>query len=383
MIKVHKKLLGAFVAIGMTISFSGNAFASPLQDQYNSSLQQYQNAMKEAQALECQIENMDAQIGKVNNDISATDKKISKSKANIAEEQRRLSEAKDKMANEEKNYSQRVRAMYMNSNVQYLSVILNSKSFSEFVSNVELVQKLMQYDKNIIQNLNSQKQHIEDVNKSLEKDNDKLVALQNENKKKLQDLNNKKEQQNKLIASVKEEEAKHSGEMKNIQAAIDAETKRLQAVKIAAAPAPAPVAQSSSNSSSSNGGSHNNVSKPVPSSGVTGTDIVAFASRYVGIPYLWGGTTPSGFDCSGLVQYSYAHFGISLPRTSQEQVGSGSPVTGDLKPGDLLFFEPSSSGPQHVGMYVGNGMFIEAPHTGANVRIVPVRSYCAARRIIG
>lgn len=382
MIKVHKKLLAAFVALGITLSFSGNAFASPLQDQYNSSLQQYQNAMKNVQALESQIEIMDGEIGKVNDTITATDKKISQSKSSIAATQRKLDEAKAQMDNEEKVYGQRIRAMYMNDNVQYLSVILNCNNFSDFVSNIELVQKLMQYDKNIIQNFDSQKQHIEDVSKDLAKKNSNLISLQNENKKKLQDLNDKKARQNKLIVEAKTEEAKHSSEMKSIQAAIAEETKKLQAIKIAAAVTPAKVNQNTTNNTAVNNNNNYNPSPMPTPSGVSGTAVVAFASRYVGVPYLWGGTTPSGFDCSGLVQYAYAHFGISLPRTSQEQVGSGVPVTGDLQPGDLLFFEPSSSGPQHVGMYVGDGMFIEAPHTGANVRIVPVRQYCAARRII-
>ncbi len=382
MIKVHKKLLAAFVALGITLSFSGNAFASPLQDQYNSSLQQYQNAMKNVQALESQIEIMDGEIGKVNDTITATDKKISQTKSSIAATQRKLDEAKVQMDNEEKIYGQRIRAMYMNGNVQYLSVVLNCNNFSDFVSNIELVQKLMQYDKNIIQNFDSQKQHIEDVSKDLAKKNNDLVYLQNQNKNKLQDLNDKKAKQNNLIVEAKAEEAKHSSEMKSIQAAIDAETKKLQAIKIAAAVTPAKVIQNTANNTINN---NNNNNKPSPistPSGVSGMAVVAFASQYVGVPYLWGGTTPNGFDCSGLVQYAYARFGISLPRTSQEQVGSGVPVTGNLQPGDLLFFEPSSSGPQHVGMYVGDNMFIEAPHTGANVRIVPIRPYCAARRII-
>ncbi|WP_234124562.1 C40 family peptidase [Clostridium hydrogenum] len=379
---MHKKLLAAFVALGITLSFSGNAFASPLQDQYNSSLQQYQNAMKNVQALESQIEIMDGEIGKVNDTITATDKKISQTKSSIAATQRKLDEAKVQMDNEEKIYGQRIRAMYMNGNVQYLSVVLNCNNFSDFVSNIELVQKLMQYDKNIIQNFDSQKQHIEDVSKDLAKKNNDLVYLQNQNKNKLQDLNDKKAKQNNLIVEAKAEEAKHSSEMKSIQAAIDAETKKLQAIKIAAAVTPAKVIQNTANNTINN---NNNNNKPSPistPSGVSGMAVVAFASQYVGVPYLWGGTTPNGFDCSGLVQYAYARFGISLPRTSQEQVGSGVPVTGNLQPGDLLFFEPSSSGPQHVGMYVGDNMFIEAPHTGANVRIVPIRPYCAARRII-
>ncbi|HXY28955.1 MAG TPA: NlpC/P60 family protein [Acidimicrobiales bacterium] len=118
----------------------------------------------------------------------------------------------------------------------------------------------------------------------------------------------------------------------------------------------------------------------------SGAAVVQDAKRYLGIPYLWGGTSPtSGFDCSGFVQHVYADLGISLPRTSQEQATVGTPVAdlSSAQPGDLLFFEPGASGPGHVGIYLGGGMMIDAPHTGASVRIEQVWGQpCAIRRIV-
>jgi cell wall-associated NlpC family hydrolase len=107
----------------------------------------------------------------------------------------------------------------------------------------------------------------------------------------------------------------------------------------------------------------------------TGGDVVQDAMQYVGTPYQWGGTSPqTGFDCSGFVQYVYNNLGVSLPRTSQEQSTVGTPVASlaDAQPGDLLFFEPGPSGPGHVGIYVGNGEMIDAPHTGTDVQVQPV-----------
>jgi cell wall-associated NlpC family hydrolase len=94
---------------------------------------------------------------------------------------------------------------------------------------------------------------------------------------------------------------------------------------------------------------------------------VQFARRLLGIPYRWGGDSPSsGFDCSGLVRYVYAHFGLSLPHSSYADFGLGTRVSrGALRPGDLVFFD----GVGHVGMYVGGGRFIHAPHTGDHVRV--------------
>ncbi len=100
---------------------------------------------------------------------------------------------------------------------------------------------------------------------------------------------------------------------------------------------------------------------------------VQAAEREVGVPYVWGGTTPAGFDCSGLVMWAYAQVGISLPHFSgaQYDVTIHIPLA-DVQPGDILFYGPG--GTQHEAMYVGGGMMVEAPYTGATVHITPVRT---------
>ena len=101
------------------------------------------------------------------------------------------------------------------------------------------------------------------------------------------------------------------------------------------------------------------------------------AEKYIGYWYSWGGNWPPRFDCSGLVQYSYRMVGIYLPRTTYAQRYSGKHVYGPLHVGDILFFHYYS----HEAMYIGNGMMIEAPHTGATIRIRAVPSYIEARRV--
>jgi hypothetical protein len=104
----------------------------------------------------------------------------------------------------------------------------------------------------------------------------------------------------------------------------------------------------------------------------SGSDITELARKYLGTQYIWGGSTPGGFDCSGLVQYVFGKNGISLPRTTYNQIAVGASVSPDkLRPGDLVFFDTdkSKSGPDHVGIYLGGGKFIHAPRPGSGVKI--------------
>jgi cell wall-associated NlpC family hydrolase len=101
-------------------------------------------------------------------------------------------------------------------------------------------------------------------------------------------------------------------------------------------------------------------------------EAATIAMKYLGIPYAWGGASPAGFDCSGLVMYVYAQLGILLPHYAAAQYGFGSPVSRDqLQPGDLVFFD----GLSHVGIYIGGGQLVHAPQTGDVVKIGSLSSW--------
>src|SRR5439155_3212763 len=114
------------------------------------------------------------------------------------------------------------------------------------------------------------------------------------------------------------------------------------------------------------------VSIPVGNSGAGHPEAAQIALHYLGVPYVWGGSSPSGFDCSGLVMYVYAQLGISLPHYTVAQWNSTLPISqSQMQPGDLVFFD----GLGHVGIYIGGGQFVDAPHSGAVVRIDSLSGY--------
>jgi cell wall-associated NlpC family hydrolase len=124
----------------------------------------------------------------------------------------------------------------------------------------------------------------------------------------------------------------------------------------------------------------------MPLSGQGG--VVSLAVQYLGVPYVWAGASPTGFDCSGLVQYVFGQLGVSLPHNAAAQWNDPAAISvprNQLQPGDLVFF----NGLDHVGIYIGHGDFIDAPHTGAFVRIDSLRddwytaNYDGAKRIVG
>lgn len=116
--------------------------------------------------------------------------------------------------------------------------------------------------------------------------------------------------------------------------------------------------------------------------------VTATALSLRGTPYVWGGATPKGFDCSGFTSYVFARHGVSLPRTAEDQYRIGEAVAArDLEPGDLVFFSTIAPGPSHVGLAIGDGRFVHAPSERGAVRVEALsarywqRRYLGARRI--
>lgn len=118
----------------------------------------------------------------------------------------------------------------------------------------------------------------------------------------------------------------------------------------------------------------------------SGEDIVKYLLQFKGTPYVWGGASPGGFDCSGLMQYGFAHFGIKLPRVTYDQIGQGQAIgMKGLRPGDLVFFDTDKNvaGPDHVGIYMGNGKMFHTPRPGKNAEVVDMTQGYYLDRFMG
>ncbi len=242
-------------------------------------------------------------------------------------------------------------------------MVFASQTFDDLLTQLDVMQRLSQSDAETTRAAKAYRQEISDRRLALEADRKtavKLVAQRQESKNQVLALQSQLEgAAGGLKNEIADLEAKAA-------AAAKAKAKRPQP-RCAASQASA-TASSGSSASSSSGGSGGGGGTVVDPGGSGHSSVVAIAQRYLGVPYVWGGASPSGFDCSGLAMYCYAQIGIGLSHGATDQQRASKPVPlSALQPGDLVFFG-SASYSHHVGIYVGGGSMIDAPHTGAVVR---------------
>ncbi|APC39013.1 C40 family peptidase [Clostridium estertheticum] len=367
----------AVVIIFVLIS-NGIVLAAPA----NEKLQQQKDSLTiiktEKEQVEMKIEEFDNEIEKIMIKTEDNKRKISETEKSIEVAAVEVKKVAKESQKEQGLFNSRMRVMYINRSDGYLSIILDSESFGDFISRVDNIKSVVEFDKKLMVNFEVSQKELKEKQQSLNKTKEALQSLQVENKQKIEKIMVTKESQNKLVMQLKNKEIV----AKELQNKLITENKSNKNISAQIIEPQVSVNKSLTKISKLK----KSVPAYTPSRGgatVSQGAIVAYASNFLGTPYLWGGTTPSGFDCSGFTQYVYAHFGISVGRTTFDQINDGVEVSRDnLQPGDLVFFG-SFANPHHMGMYIGDNNYIHAPHTGDVIKISALgrNDYVTARRV--
>ncbi|MCI1892319.1 MAG: NlpC/P60 family protein [Schleiferilactobacillus perolens] len=272
----------------------------------------------------------------------------------------------------------------------YLDFILNSKDFSDLINRSMTVNKLSDANKDALDAVNAAKKKLATLRQDKAEKKQALVTKEAALEQQKSQLDDLKSQAQKQQDQYNNELNDHKGELAALENQLKQQNedavKKLQeetAKQAAAQPVVAASnksassnnAASGSSSNSQNNGGSNAATPSAPSSSKNMGGLIANVQQFLGVPYVWGGTTPSGFDCSGLIYYAANLSGISLPRTSQAQSTVGSYVSvSDLQAGDLVFWGGVGSA-YHVGIYIGNGQYIHAPQPGQSVTVQSVQYF--------
>ncbi len=335
------------VSMAVAVSFApAVALAAPT----NAAIQAKQ---AEADAAQATLQNMSDDLEMKVEDYNAVTEALDKTRGDIQVTRERLAATETRLSAAEDVLAIRAQGIYKGGGVDMVQVLLGTSSFEDLVARIELLDAISRQDADLVSEVKDARQKVADSESALENRETEQVALRQQAQAKKAEVQSAVERQAAFVSSLNTE----------VQQLIKAEEARQAAIAAAlAAKAKALAARTSAG-------------RAAGTPGATHDGVVGVALKFIGVPYVWGGTSPSGFDCSGLVQYCYRQVGVNLPRTSREQFKVGTFIAPDnlaaLKPGDLLFFGYNADPGRihHVAMYVGDGNFIHAPGTGDHVKI--------------
>jgi cell wall-associated NlpC family hydrolase len=303
---------------------------------------------------------------------------LRKTRGAIRDAQERLQRADASLSRAQGLLQQRADGMYRTGKVDMLEVLLGTTSFEDFLTRVDLLVRIGSNDARLVADVKDARAQVVALKRALQQREAEQISLRAQAVAKKEEVEASIAKQRSFVDSLNVEVAKLIKEEQEREEAAARERARLlaeaqrRAAELARASA-RPVGGRIGTTPS--GGGH--------------PEAVSLAMKYIGVPYVWGGTTPSGFDCSGLVQYVYRELGVEIPRVSQDQYYAGTHIAADrldlLKPGDLLFFgrKRDPDRVHHVVMYAGVDDIIEAPYSGSRVKVSSLSARLAHGEYVG
>lgn len=407
---MRKRIISAALAATLVITSAIPAFATPNQEVIENQ-KKYDELTKKIENINDQIYSLNGEIEPLVQTIESNNTQMEQIKVEVENTQKEIETAKDEIDKTEEVLGKRVRELYKSGGQSsYIMLLFSAESFNDLISKIESTSRLVSIDKKIVKELEDKQESLNNKITSLDEKNNELTKINEETKKSLSELETKKAEQETLVVQVQAEQEEFEREflsvsertlvqaqysvIENSSSSIDdlnSAINQLRSIrdsqlksdivkeevnaKIEAAKDR--VAQLQAAIDAANAASKPNRGDSTVSA--TGNAIVDYAYKFLGIPYLWGGTTPDGFDCSGFTQYVFKNAaGVSLPRTTYDQINVGVAVSyNDLQPGDLVF--PHTG---HVGIYVGGGQMIHAPSTGDVIKVSSVYKFYTARRVL-
>ena len=326
-----------------------------------------------------QIQEIDGQLSHAIESYNLANVKLDKIKGELKTNSQHLTIARSSLKAAQTHLSERLVALYKGGGSGgTLEVILAARSVEDLLNRIDAVDRVSAQDARVLREVKSFRAQVIQRKGRLERAQRSQVQVVADRAAQRSSIEGQLAERQRLLSTIKDQIASLEAEERRRQERLAAQAQarlRTTQQQATAAPEAAPQALVQSESVEE-------AIAPAPDARYGG--VVGIAMQFLGVPYVWGGASPSGFDCSGFSMYVYAQVGVSLPHHAASQYGMGTPVSKDqLQAGDLVFF----NGLGHMGIYIGGGQFIHAPHSGDVVKISSLsdswyaRTWVGARRI--
>ena len=353
----HKRAPNILIAVlAVALAAAGSATAEPAS---------VASKQAEAQSVLGHIQSLDASLEHAIEAYNLANERLKAIQADLRQNRTELKIASGNLSRAQNALAARVVAIYTSGETDStLDVLVGSRSLADLVDGLEAVSRVSAQDSQVLSDVKTFRTQVRERRAFLKHAHERQAQLLAERAANKASIESRLADRRSMLSSIRTEiqEIRAAEQRRQAQLAAQARARLAQpqplVPQLAAVQSPVEAPT---------------VAPPAPPAKYGG--VVGIAMQYLGVPYVYGGATPSGFDCSGFIMYVFAQIGVSLPHNAAAQYGYGSPVDrSQLQPGDLVFF----NGLGHAGIYIGGGSFIHAPHTGDVVKISSLSGWYAS-----